>query len=161
MKRKLENVLLRFYFLQISRFIRIAWLLKKLNMNYKTMFYNREKSMIVSKKFKKVHNQTTLQKNFSAISYITKNAMKSTHNMIILETEIQLCSASFQITASFHFNLHYFSSSSFDSTFFIWMFENDAFVNVAYIFFCLRFFVSTILNIFFSFSFSIVWYFLL
>ena len=52
------------------------------------MFYNREKNMIVSKKFKKIHNQTTLQKKFFAISYITKNAMKSTHNIIILETKI-------------------------------------------------------------------------
>ena len=161
MKKKLENVLLRLYFFQISRFIRIAWLLKKLDMNYKTMFYNREKNMIVSEKFKKVHNQTTLQKNFFAISYITKNAVKSTHNMIILETEIQLCSTSSQVTTSLYFNLHYFSFSSFDSTFLIWMFENDVFVNVAYTFFCLRLFVNTVFNIFSSFSFSIVWYFLL
>ena len=157
MKRELEDVLLRLYFSQISRFIFIAWLLKRLDMNYKMMFYNRDKSMTVSEKFKKVHNQTTLQKNLSAISYITKDAVRSTHNMIIFETEIQLCSASFQVTAS----LHYFSFSSFDSTFLIWMFESDVLVNVSYISFCLIFFVSTILNIFSSFSFNIVWYFLL
>ena len=161
MKKELENVLFRLYFLQISRFIRIVWLLKKLDMNYKTMFYNREKNMIVSEKFKKVHNQTTLQKNLSTISYITKDAMKSTHNMIIFETKIQLCSTSFQVTTSLHFNLHYFSFSSFDSTSLIWMFENDILVNVAYIFSCLRLFVSTIFNTLFSFSFNIVWYFLL
>ena len=131
--------------------------LEELDMNYKMMFYNRDKSMIISEKFKKVHNQTTLQKNLSAISYITKNAMKSTHNMIILEIKIQLCSASSQITVSFH----YFSFSSFDSTFFIWMFENDVLVNVSYIFFCLILFVNTVLNILFSFSFNIVAYFLL
>ena len=161
MKRKLEDVLFRLYFFQISRFIRIAWLLKKFDMNYKTMFYNREKNMIASEKFKKIHNQTTLQKNLFAISYITKDAVKSTHNMIILETKAQLCSISSQVTTSLHFNLHYFSFSSFDSTSLIWMFENDAFVNVAYIFSCLRLFVSTVLSTFFSFSFNIVWYFLL
>ena len=131
--------------------------LKKLDMNYKMMFYNRDKSMIVSEKFKKIHNQTTLQKNFFAISYITKDAMKSTHNMIILETKIQLCSTSSQVTISFH----YFSFSSFDSTFLIWMFESDALINVSYIFFCLIFFVNTVFNTLFSFSFNIVWYFLL
>ena len=131
--------------------------LKELDMNYKMMFYNRDKSMTVSKKFKKVHNQTTLQKNLFAISYITKDAVRSTHNMIILETKIQLCSASSQVTTSFH----YFSFSSFDSTSLIWMFESDVLVNVSYISFCLIFFVSTVLSTLFSFSFSIVAYFLL
>ena len=157
MKRKIENVFFRLYFLQVSRFIRIAWLLKKLDMNYKMMFYNREKSMTVSEKFKKVHNQTTLQKNLFAISYITEDAVKPTHNMIILETETQLCSASSQVTAS----LHYFSFSSFDSTFLIWMSGSDVFVNVSYIFSCLIFSISTVLSILFSFSSRNVWYFLL
>ena len=157
MKKKLENILFRFYFSQISRFIFIVWLLKRLDMNYKMLFYYRDKNMIVSKKFEKVHNQTTLQKNLFAISYITKNAVKSTHNMIIFETKIQLCSISSQITILFH----YFSFSSFDSTFLIWMFENDVLVNVSYISFCLILFVNTIFNILFSFLFSIVWYFLL
>ena len=131
--------------------------LEEFDMNYKMMFYNRDKNMIVLKKFKKIHNQTTLQKNLFAISYITKDAMRSTHNMIILETEIQLCSTSSQVTISFH----YFSFSSFDSTSLIWMFESDVLVNVSYISFCLIFFVSTVLSTLFSFSFSIVAYFLL
>lgn len=125
------------------------------------MFYNREKSMAASEEFKEVHNQTTLQKNPSAIPYITEDAVGPAHNMIILETGAQLCSAPPQATAPLHSNLHYSSSPPFDSTSLIWMSGSGAPANVAYTPSCLRLSASTVPSTLSPFSSSIVWYFLL
>lgn len=42
------------YFLQASRSIRIAWLLEELGMDYRVVFYNREKSLAAPEEFKEV-----------------------------------------------------------------------------------------------------------
>ena len=46
------------YFLQASRSIRIAWLLEELGMEYKVVFYNREKSLAAPEEFKEVSGGT-------------------------------------------------------------------------------------------------------